>query len=103
VFDYVVPEGLVDELALGDRVRMVLHGRSVSGWVLSLGRAEEDFSDIDVTRLLAIVKIQGRGPDADVVHLFGEVRSRWQGRLRSLFVSATPSTLVQTLPSSRRS
>ena len=103
MFDYVVPEGLVEELAIGDRVRMVLHGRSVSGWVLLLGRADEDFSDIDVTRLLAIVKIQGRGPDADVVHLFGEVRSRWQGRLRSLFVSATPSTLVQTLPTSRRS
>ena len=101
MFDYVVPEDMVDKLAVGDRVRIVLHGRSVSGWVDSIGRSEDGFSDLDVTRLLSIVKIQGRGPDADLIRLFAEVRSRWQGRLRSLYVSATPTNLVETFPTSR--
>ena len=102
MFDYVVPESMVAELAVGDRVRIVLHGRTVSAWVGSIGESEDDFSNIDISRLLSIVKIQGRGPDADVIRLFAEVRSRWQGRIRSLYVTATPATLVQTFPSSRR-
>ena len=101
MFDYVVPEDMVGKLEVGDRVRIVLHGRSVSAWVASVGRSEDGFSDIDVTRLLSIVKIQGRGPDADLIRLFAEVRSRWQGRLRSLYVSATPTNLVETFPTSR--
>ena len=101
MFDYVVPEDMVAKLAVGDRVRIVLHGRSVSGWVVSVGRSEDGFSDLDVTRLLSIVKIQGRGPDADLIQLIADVRSRWQGRLRSLYVSATPTNLVETFPSSR--
>ena len=92
---------MVGVLAVGDRVRIVLHGRSVSAWVASTGQSEDDFSDIDVSRLLSIVKIQGRGPDADLVQLFADVRRRWQGRIRSLFVSATPANLVQTFPTTR--
>ena len=101
MFDYVVPEDMVNKLAVGDRVRIVLHGRSVSGWVDSVGRSEDGFSDLDVTRLLSISKVQGRGPDVDLIQLFADVRSRWQGRLRSLYVSATPTNLVETFPSSR--
>ena len=92
---------MVGVLAVGDRVRIVLHGRSVSAWVASTGQSEDNFSDIDVSRLLSIVKIQGRGPDADLIQLFAAVRSRWQGRLRSLYVSATPANLVETFPTSR--
>lgn len=101
MFDYVVPESMVGELAIGDRVRLNLHGRSVSGWVASMGRSEEDFSDIEVSQLLSIVKIQGRGPDEEVARLLADVRSRWHGRLRSLYVSASPNNLVQSFPTGR--
>lgn len=103
IFDYVVPDDMVTALSVGDRVRTVLHGRSISCWVQSLGLASEDFSSVDQSKLLSLAKIQGLGPDDEVVALLALVRSRWHGRMRSLFVSASPSVLVQTLPSSRRS
>ena len=101
VFDYLVPESLVSEICVGDRVRVPLHNRNVAGWVLQLGDTTTQFSDVDESRLLSIVKILGKGPSQEVVDLARWAAHMWVGRLRAFFVAATPATLVATLPGSR--
>ena len=101
VFDYLVPESLSSMIEVGDRVRVPLHNRNVAGWVVQLGDAASPFSDLDPSRLLSIVKRLGKGPSTDVVQLALWASHRWSGRLRALFVAASPSTLVATLPGSR--
>jgi primosomal protein N' (replication factor Y) len=101
VFDYLVPESLVSDICVGDRVRVPLHNRNVAGWVLQLGDTTTQFSDVDESRLLSIVKILGKGPSQEVVDLARWAAHMWVGRLRAFFVAATPATLVATLPGSR--
>src|SRR3546814_12876911 len=36
-FDYLVPDDLRGQVAVGDVVRIVLHGRRVGGWVVAVG------------------------------------------------------------------
>ena len=36
-FDYLVPELLREQVAIGSLIRAPLHGRRVGGWVVSLG------------------------------------------------------------------
>ena len=101
VFDYLVPETLVGNICVGDRVRIPLHNRNVAGWVLQLGDTTTQFSDIDESRLLEVVKILGKGPSQEVVDLVRWAAHMWVGRLRAFFVAASPATLVATLPGSR--
>ncbi len=101
VFDYLVPESLAQEICIGDRVRIPLHNRNVAGWVVALGDSSSQFSDVDESRLLRVVKILGKGPFADVVEVALWASHHWAGRLRAFFVAASPSTLVSALPGSR--
>ena len=101
VFDYLVPESLVGNICVGDRVRVPLHNRNVAGWVLQLGDTTTQFSDVDESRLLSVVKILGKGPSQDVVDLARWAAHMWVGRLRAFFVTGSPATLVATLPGSR--
>ncbi|MCF8543780.1 MAG: hypothetical protein K9G04_00635 [Ilumatobacteraceae bacterium] len=103
VFDYLVPETLVGNICVGDRVRIPLHNRNVAGWVLQLGDTATQFSDVDESRLLEVVKILGKGPSQEVVDLARWAAHMWVGRLRAFFVAASPATLVATLPGSRYS
>ena len=103
VFDYLVPEMLVGDICVGDRVRIPLHNRNVAGWVLQLGDTTTQFSDVDENRLLEIIKILGKGPSQEVVDLARWAAHMWVGRLRAFFVAASPATLVATLPGSRYS
>jgi primosomal protein N' (replication factor Y) len=101
VFDYLVPESLVDNISVGDRVRVPLHNRNVAGWVLELGDTTTQFSDVVESRLLKVIKRLGKGPSQEVVDLARWASRRWVGRLRAFFVAASPATLVATLPGSR--
>ena len=101
VFDYLVPESLVGNICVGDRVRVPLHNRNVAGWVLQLGDTTTQFSDVDESRLLKVIKVLGKGPSQEVVDLARWAAHMWVGRLRAFFVTASPATLVATLPGSR--
>ena len=101
VFDYLVPESLVGNICVGDRVRVPLHNRNVAGWVLQLGDTTTQFSDVDESRLLKVIKVLGKGPSLEVVDLARWAAHMWVGRLRAFFVTASPATLVATLPGSR--
>jgi excinuclease ABC subunit A len=55
VFDYLVPESLVGNICVGDRVRVPLHNRNVAGWVLQLGDTTTQFSDVVESKLLKVI------------------------------------------------
>ena len=101
VFDYLVPETLVGNICVGDRVRVPLHNRNVAGWVLQLGDTATQFSDVDESRLLSVIKVLGKGPSQEIVDLARWAAHMWVGRLRAFFVAASPATLVASLPGSR--
>lgn len=91
VFDYVVPADLVDRVDIGTRVRVVLNGRRIAGWVVRFG--PEDGSP--VVSLRPIEKVSGIGPDADIVSLCSWASERWCAqRLRPFFVTASSPTMV---------
>jgi len=101
VFDYLVPESLVGDICVGDRVRVPLHNRNVAGWVLQLGDTTTQFSDVVESKLLKVIKVLGKGPSQEVVDLARWAAHMWVGRLRAFFVAASPATLVAALPGSR--
>jgi primosomal protein N' (replication factor Y) (superfamily II helicase) len=78
---------------VGDRVRLVLHGRRVGGWVVA--------TDVDpppgvVLRPLA--KWSGRGPTPELIELAEWAAWRWAGRPASLLRTASPDRVVSRLP-----
>lgn len=95
-FDYTVPAGL--DAPVGTRVRVPLHGRRVSGWVV-----DTDPPDAAGGPLRDVVAVTSLGPAADVVELARWAAVRWaSARLRPFLVTASPPTLVAGLPPSRR-
>jgi primosomal protein N' (replication factor Y) len=101
VFDYLIPSELLGAIAIGDRVRVPLHGRNVPGWVTEIGSTDGGFTDVDSAKLRFVIKRLGFGPSTEVVQLAQWASHRWCGRLRAFFVAASPSTLVATLPTAR--
>lgn len=101
VFDYLIPRELEESIQLGDRVRVPLHGRNVPGWVAHLGATDSGFSDVEFSKLRPVIKRLGYGPSHDVIALAEWASQRWCGRLRALFVAATPKNLISALPSPR--
>ena len=101
VFDYLIPSELLGAIAVGDRVRVPLHGRNVPGWVTEIGSTDGGFTDVDSAKLRSVIKRLGFGPSTEVVQLAQWASHRWCGRLRAFFVAASPSTLVATLPTAR--
>ena len=101
VFDYLIPSELLGAIAVGDRVRVPLHGRNVPGWVTEIGSSDDGFTDVDSAKLRSVIKRLGFGPSTEVVQLAQWASHRWCGRLRAFFVAASPSTLVSTLPTAR--
>ena len=88
-FDYLVPEVMYARIAVGSIVRMSLHGRSVRGWVVSLGPPD---GSIAVDRLLPLVKWSGIGPSAEIIDLARWASQRWgAGRLRPFMVAGEPA------------
>lgn len=91
IFDYEVPAALATVVGIGTRVRVVLNGRRVGGWVVRFGAQE----DGRVASLRALDKVSGIGPDADMVDLCTWASYRWcAGRLRPFLVTASPPTML---------
>ncbi|MGA0878323.1 MAG: hypothetical protein ACO3SP_04330 [Ilumatobacteraceae bacterium] len=91
IFDYSVPENFRSVVELGTRVRVILNGRRVGGWVVRLGAAAEDRS----TPLRPLDKVSGVGPDEEVLAVCVWAARRWCAqRLRPLLVTASSPTMV---------
>lgn len=94
-FDYLVPARVEGVVAIGSPVRVPLHGRRVTGWVV-----EVDVEPPAGVVLAELLGVRGLGPPADVVTLAGWAATRWLGRTASLLVTASAPTLVSRLPPS---
>lgn len=94
-FDYLVPDDIADQVSVGTRVRVPLHRREVSGWVLAVMSATH--SEVDVQRLLPIARVTSLGPSAEIVALIEWAAHRYVSRLRPFFVSASPTKRVPRL------
>jgi primosomal protein N' (replication factor Y) len=94
-FDYLIPDDLVGRLAVGEIVRVRLHGRSVRGWVTALDPSD---GRVDASKLQPIVKRASIGPAADLVALARWASVRWgAGRLRPFLVTASPPVNVSAV------
>ena len=98
-FDYLIPDALRSDVVVGSRVRVSLHRREVSAWVMAIVKDVD--SDIDTARLLPIIKVTSIGPSPDVVALVEWAAVRWVSRRRPFFVSASPPKHVPRLVASR--
>lgn len=88
-FDYLVPESLVDRVAVGSVVRVPLGPRRVRAWVVEvLGSSE-------VETLKPLAAWSGCGPTDEIVELARWAAHRWAGRLRPFLLAASPDTLVK--------
>jgi primosomal protein N' (replication factor Y) len=96
-FDYEVPAGWGDQVAVGTRVRIPLHGRRVGGWVL-----QDDVEPETGRDTKALAKISGMGPPASVVALAEWAAWRWSGPLSALLTVASPDRVIRTLPTAPR-
>jgi len=96
-FDYLVPETMRAQVAMGSMVRIVLNGRRVGGWVVGLGEPD---GSVPLDRMVPIAKWSGIGPGADMIDLARWAAHRWgAGRLRPFLVAASPRSMVGSLPS----
>ncbi len=99
-FDYLVPELLREQVAVGSLVRVPLHGRRVGGWVVSLGAPDPVLA---TDKLMPLAKWSSVGPPAELVELARWAAPRWgTDRLRPFLVAASPPTMVGRLPAPRR-
>ncbi len=98
IFDYLVPDALVETVRVGVRVRVPLHGRNVAGWVVEIG---EPSARLEVKKIKSVIKVLGLGATVEIVNLAVWATKRWAGRMRSFISTAAPETLVKSVPSAR--
>ena len=92
-FDYLVPARQAALAVVGAQVRVPLHGRRVSGWIVAV-----DVSPPAGVALAEVLAVRGIGPPAQVVELAMWAAHRWAGRAASILTAASPPTLVARLP-----
>jgi primosomal protein N' (replication factor Y) len=92
-FDYALPASWTDEVGLGTRLRVPLHGRSVRAWVV-----DADAAPLDGVDLLPATSWLGWGPPPAVVSLARWAAWRWAGPESFFLRVASPATVVRTLP-----
>ena len=98
-FDYLVPDawstdGRGERLGVGSRVRIVLHGRRVAGWVVADGVEPQP----GVT-LRPLSRLSGLGPEPAVIDLARWAARRWMGPVSGLLSTASSPSMVEALPS----
>lgn len=92
-FDYAVPARWTEDVRVGTRVRVPLHGRTVRGWVV-----ETDVSTLDGVEILPLKSWLGWGPPADLVGVAEWASWRWAGPVSFFLHAASPPVVVRALP-----
>jgi primosomal protein N' (replication factor Y) (superfamily II helicase) len=87
-FDYSVPD-TIDHVAVGDVVRISLHGRRVGGWVVAT-----DVEPAEGMRLLHLAKRSGIGPAPELIDLAEWAAWRFAGRRATFLATASPPGVV---------
>ncbi len=93
LFDYAVPDAMVDHVRVGTVVRIALQGRRVGGWVVA-----DDVEPPPDVELQPLAKVTGWGPPPQLFDLADWAAWRWAGRPASLLRTATAPGAVRALP-----
>ncbi|MDG2426832.1 MAG: hypothetical protein P8M16_00275 [Acidimicrobiales bacterium] len=98
-FDYLVPKAWSTDsrstrLGIGSRVRIVLHGRRVAGWVV-----EDDVEPVAGVTLRPLYRLSGLGPTPELIDLARWAAQRWVGPLARFLAAASSPTMLTTLAS----
>jgi primosomal protein N' (replication factor Y) (superfamily II helicase) len=93
LFDYAVPERWTETVTVGTRVRAVLNGRRVGGWV-----TEDNVTPPVGVTPTPLTQWSGWGPPAMVVELAEWAAWRWAGPVSFFLKAASPAHVVRTLP-----
>jgi primosomal protein N' len=88
-FDYLLDER-TSNVALGDRVRVDFHGRSVRAWVVEEVATSEE--------LKTVKKWLGYGPPATQLGLLRWASDRWYSTWSRFLLAASPGRVVTSLP-----
>ena len=90
LFDYSVPEALVELVGVGTIVRVNLGGRRVRGWVI-----EDDVtSEAPPEKLRPLVAAVSAGPPPDIIGLTAWAAHRFAGPRLPLLRAASPAAVV---------
>jgi primosomal protein N' (replication factor Y) len=92
-FDYDVPDGWTDDVVVGTRVRVALHGRRVGGWVVA-----DDVTPPPGITPQPLAQWSGWGPPPALVDLADWAAWRWAGPASFFLRVASPAQVVRTLP-----
>ncbi len=92
-FDYAVPARWAEDVRVGTRVRVPLHGRTVRGWVV-----QSDVGTLDGVEVLPLKSWLGWGPPDDLVEVAEWASWRWAGPVSFFLRAASPSVVVRHLP-----
>jgi primosomal protein N' (replication factor Y) len=92
-FHYLVPPEWDEAVRTGTRVRVVLHGRRVGGWVVPDGEPPPG-----AVALRPLSALSGWGPPPGVIELARWAAWRWAGPVSSFLRTASPERNVHTLP-----
>jgi primosomal protein N' (replication factor Y) len=94
LFDYLVPGSWVDDdVRVGTRVRVELHGRRVGGWVV-----DDEVTPPEGVEPLPLKVWSGWGPPPPVVDLAAWAAWRWAGPISFFLGVASPRSSVRRLP-----
>jgi len=93
LFDYSVPESWTDDVVVGTRVRVALHGRRVGGWVV-----DDDVTPPEGVEPLPLKGWSGWGPPPPVIDLAEWAAWRWAGPVPFFLGVASPLRPVRRLP-----
>jgi primosomal protein N' (replication factor Y) len=93
LFDYAVPDSWTDEVIVGTRVRVALHGRRVGGWVV-----DDNVTPPDGVVPLPLKNWSGWGPPPPVIELAEWAAWRWAGPIPFFLGVASPPRPVRRLP-----
>lgn len=92
LLDYAVPTQWAEDVVVGTRVRVPLHGRSVRGWVV-----DDDVTPPEGIAALPLKSWLGWGPPPAVVDLAQWAAWRWAGAGSFFLKVASPDTIVRAL------
>jgi primosomal protein N' (replication factor Y) len=92
-FDYLVTDA-TSQVAVGDRVRVNLHGRSVRAWVSGDAPVERE--------LKPLTKWLGIGPSPSVIDIARWAADRWLAPVAKFLTTASPPRIYRTLPHAPR-
>jgi primosomal protein N' (replication factor Y) len=93
LFDYSVPAHWRDPVTVGTRVRVVLHGRRVGGWVTEDGVNPPPGVDV-----APLAQWSGWGPPPPVIALAEWAAWRWAGPVPFFLKTASSKHVVRSLP-----